>query len=70
MVTAIEANFNRHLDEAKIKAMTGGEPIVARFMRQNFFDFTPEFKLWMVANDRPRVRRRRRLLASCAGNSF
>ena len=56
MVTAIEANFNRHLDEAKIKAMTGGEPIVARFMRQNFFDFTPEFKLWLVANDRPRVR--------------
>ena len=56
MVTAIEANFNRHLDEAKIKAMTGGEPIVARFMRQNFFEFTPEFKLWIVANDRPRVR--------------
>jgi putative DNA primase/helicase len=56
MVTAIEANFNRHLDEAKIKGMTGGEPIVARFMRQNFFKFTPQFKLWLVANDRPRVR--------------
>ena len=41
MVTAIEANFNRHLDEAKIKAMTGGEPIVARFMRQNYFQFVP-----------------------------
>jgi putative DNA primase/helicase len=37
MVTAIEANANRHLDEAKIKGMTGGEPITARFMRQNFF---------------------------------
>jgi putative DNA primase/helicase len=56
MVTAIEANFNRHLDEAKIKGMTGGEPIVARFMRQNLFSFTPECKLWLVANDRPRVR--------------
>jgi putative DNA primase/helicase len=56
MVTAIEANFNRHLDEAKIKAMTGGEPIVARFMRQNYFQFVPVFKLWLVANDRPRVR--------------
>jgi putative DNA primase/helicase len=56
MVTAIEANVNRHLDEAKIKAMTGGEPITARFMRQNFFSFNPEFKLWLVANDRPRVR--------------
>jgi putative DNA primase/helicase len=56
MVTAVEANFNRHLDEAKIKTMTGGEPIVARFMRQNLFEFDPEFKLWLVANDRPRVR--------------
>jgi putative DNA primase/helicase len=56
MVTAVEANVNRHLDEAKIKGITGGEPITARFMRQNFFQFVPEFKLWLVANDRPRVR--------------
>jgi putative DNA primase/helicase len=56
MVTAIEANFNRHLDEARIKSMTGGEPITARFMRQNFFQFVPVLKLWLVANDRPRVR--------------
>ena len=56
MVTAIEANFNRHLDEAKIKSMTGGEPITARFMRQNFFQFAPTLKLWLVANDQPRVR--------------
>lgn len=56
MVTAIEANFNRHLDEVKIKAMTGGEKITARFMRQEFFEFQPQFKLWLVANDRPRVR--------------
>ena len=56
MVTAIEANFNRHLDEAKIKSMTGGEPITARFMRQNYFQFAPTLKLWLVANDQPRVR--------------
>jgi putative DNA primase/helicase len=56
MVTAIEANFNRQLDEARIKAMTGGEPITARFLYGNYFQFVPEFKLWLVANDRPRVR--------------
>ena len=56
MVTAIEANANRQIDEAKIKGITGGEPITARFMRQNYFQFDPEFKLWLVANDRPRVR--------------
>jgi putative DNA primase/helicase len=56
MVTAVETNFNRQLDEAKLKAMTGGEKITARFMRQDYFEFTPAFKLWLVANDRPRVR--------------
>jgi putative DNA primase/helicase len=56
MVTAIEANFNRQLDEAKLKGITGGEPIAARFLYGNFFEFAPEFKLWMVANDRPKVR--------------
>jgi putative DNA primase/helicase len=56
MVTAIEANFNRHLDEAKLKSITGGKLITARFMRRNFFEFIPAFKLWLVANDLPRVR--------------
>jgi putative DNA primase/helicase len=56
LVTAIEPNFNRHLDEGRIKAMTGGDPITARFLRREFFTFTPQFTLWMVANDFPRVR--------------
>lgn len=56
MVTAIKSNVNRQLDEAKIKAMTGGEPITARHLYKNFTEFTPQFKLWFVANDRPRVR--------------
>lgn len=56
LVTAIEAHFNRDLDEAKIKAITGGEPITARFLFKEFFEFQPEFKLWLVSNDYPRVR--------------
>jgi putative DNA primase/helicase len=56
MVTAIESNVNRQLDEAKIKGMTGGEPITARLLYQNPSEFTPQFKLWFVANDRPHVR--------------
>ncbi len=40
----------------RLKAMTGGEPITARFMRQDLFQFQPEFKLWFVANDPPGVR--------------
>ncbi|MER8646814.1 phage/plasmid primase, P4 family [Mesorhizobium sp. M1252] len=56
MVTAIEANWDRNIDEARIKAMTGGEPIVARLLYKNHFHFQPEFKLWFVANDYPNVR--------------
>ena len=56
MVTAMELNVNRQLDEAKIKAMTGGEPITARHLYKNFAEFKPRFKLWLGANDRPRVR--------------
>ena len=56
MVTAVELNVNRQLDEAKIKSMTGGEPITARHLYKNFSEFIPLFKLWFVANDRPHVR--------------
>jgi putative DNA primase/helicase len=56
MVTAIENNPNQQLDEAKIKGMTGGDKLTARFMRQNLFEFAPEFKLWIAINDLPRVR--------------
>ena len=56
LVTAIEAAPGRQLDDARIKAMTGGDPITARFMRAEFFEFVPTFKLWFVANDDPRVR--------------
>ncbi|MGC1864482.1 MAG: phage/plasmid primase, P4 family [Methylocystis sp.] len=56
VVVANEANFDRQIDEAKIKTMTGGDPLLARFMRQNFFEFMPEFKLILIANDFPRVR--------------
>ena len=56
MVTAVELNVNRQLDEAKIKAMTGGDPITARHLYKKFSEFIPLFKLWFVANDRPHVR--------------
>ena len=33
--------------------MTGGDPIAARFMRQDFFTYTPQFKLLIVGNHKP-----------------
>jgi putative DNA primase/helicase len=39
--------------EAKIKKLTGGDLITARFMRQNTFEFKPAFKLFIIGNKKP-----------------
>lgn len=53
LVTASETEEGRAWAEAKIKQLTGGDPITARFMRQDFFTFTPSFKLTIVGNHQP-----------------
>ena len=37
-------------DETKIKTLTGGDKITARYMKQDFFDFVPTFKLFICGN--------------------
>jgi putative DNA primase/helicase len=54
-VIAQETEKGRRWDEAKIKTMTGGDKMTARFMRQDFFDFTPTFKLFITGNNKPRL---------------
>ncbi len=56
LVTAQETEEGRRWAEARIKAMTGGDPITARFMRQDFFTFIPQFKLLIAGNHRPGLR--------------
>jgi putative DNA primase/helicase len=56
MVTAVETEEGRRWDESKIKALTGGDTISARFMKQDFFDFTPQFKLIIAGNHKPGLR--------------
>lgn len=38
-----------------LKRATGGDPITTRSHRQESFEFTPEFTIWIIANERPRV---------------
>lgn len=56
LVTASEPNENSRFDESLIKAMTGGEPMTARFLNQNFFTFAPRFKLVVSMNHLPNIR--------------
>jgi putative DNA primase/helicase len=55
-VTAQEIEEGQRWAESKIKALTGGDPIAARFMRQDFFTFTPQFKLLIAGNHKPSLR--------------
>jgi len=53
LVTASETEEGRGWAEARIKALTGGDAITARFMRQDFFTYQPQFKLLFAGNHQP-----------------
>jgi putative DNA primase/helicase len=53
LVTASETEEGRAWAEARIKQMTGGDPITARFMHRDNFTFVPQFKLTIVGNHHP-----------------
>jgi putative DNA primase/helicase len=56
LVTATETEEGRRWAESRIKQMTGGDKMAARFMRGDFFEFTPQFKLVIAGNHRPGLR--------------
>lgn len=56
LVTAQETEEGKRWAESRIKSLTGGDPITARFMRQDDFTFLPQFKLVMVGNHKPAFR--------------
>lgn len=53
LVTATEIEDGKRWAESKIKRLTGGDKISARFMRQDFFEYTPQFKLVIAGNYKP-----------------
>jgi P4 family phage/plasmid primase-like protien len=53
LVQAQENDETRRWDEARIKSLTGGDPVTARFMREDFFTYQPHFKLLFAGNNRP-----------------
>lgn len=55
-VSASEAEEGRRLAESRIKNLTGGDEITARFLYGEFFQFKPEFKIWLATNHKPIIR--------------
>ena len=56
LVVATETEEGRAWAESRIKQMTGGDPITARFMKRDFFTYLPQFKLTIVGNHKPVLR--------------
>jgi putative DNA primase/helicase len=56
LVTATETEEGRRWAESRIKSLTGGDKVSARFMRQDFFEYVPQFKLLISGNHKPGLR--------------
>ncbi len=54
-VTANESAETARLNESRVKALSGGDALTARFLNHEFFTFTPTLKLWASVNHLPRV---------------
>lgn len=52
---AQETGEGRRLNEPLVKALTGGDTITVRLMRENPWQMTPTFKTWMVTNSKPLI---------------
>ena len=55
LVITSEINEDTKFDEAKMKALTGGDTITARFMGKDFFDFSPSHTFLLLGNSQPKV---------------
>lgn len=55
LVTAAEVEDGRRFAESLLKQLTGGDRIKARFLHSNFFEYDPEYKIFLAANHKPRI---------------
>ena len=62
LVICSEVNQEARFDEAKVKLLTGGDALTARFMHRDHFTFVPTHHLWLMGNHQPRI--------SAGGESF
>jgi putative DNA primase/helicase len=56
MVVYAETQAGQSFNEEKLKALTGGDPISGRRMREDFWEFEPSHKFWISTNHKPSVK--------------
>jgi putative DNA primase/helicase len=55
-VATSESDSGKRFAEAMLKQATGGDTISARFLRAEFFEFEPQFKIFLASNHKPIIR--------------
>jgi putative DNA primase/helicase len=55
LVSAIETDKGKKLAEALVKQATGKDPITARFLFEELFEFLPQFKVFLATNHAPKM---------------
>lgn len=55
-ISASEPRQGSVFDESRLKQLTGGDIITARFLHQEYFSFRPIGKIWIAANHAPIVK--------------
>lgn len=56
IVASIEVEDGRRMAEGLVKQLTGGDRLKARYMREDFFQFAPSHKLFLISNHKPVIR--------------
>ncbi len=52
----VEPEVNKHLSESLVKQATGNDTITSRFLFQEFFEYQPEFKIFLATNNKPIIK--------------
>jgi P4 family phage/plasmid primase-like protien len=55
-VAATESEEGARLAESLMKQVTGGDPIAARFLHQEWFEYVPQYKIFFTTNHKPVIR--------------
>lgn len=54
-ITSVEVDEGTELAQGLLKKLTGGDTITARFLYEELFEYRFQGKLWLVANEKPRL---------------
>jgi putative DNA primase/helicase len=55
LVVAIETSDGKRMDETVVKQLTGGDRVTARHLYQEYFEYRPEFKIFLATNYKPEI---------------